>query len=92
MKIGDEKEIKVNPGEGYGEHNPELVKEMPRSCFQQDQEIQIGSIFMVCLQDGRQIPVKIVKMDDENITIDANHILAGKPLIFKIKLIEIVNN
>ena len=89
MKIGDEKEIKVPPKEGYGQHNPELVREMPKECFPEDQVIQIGMIFMINLQDGRQIPVKISAVTDNTITVDANHPLAGKTLLFKIKIIEI---
>ena len=89
MKVGDEKEIKLPPKDGYGKHNPELVREMPKKCFPEDQVIQIGMIFMVNLQDGRQIQVKISAVTDETITVDANHPLAGKTLLFKIKLIEI---
>lgn len=89
MKVGDEKEIKLPPKDGYGQHNPELVREMPKKCFPEDQVIQIGMIFMVNLQDGRQIQVKISAVTDETITVDANHPLAGKTLLFKIKLIEI---
>jgi len=89
MKIGDEKEIKIPPEKAYGPHRPELVKEMPKDCFPQDQEIQIGMIFMIALQDGRQIPVKISEVSEETVTIDVNHPLAGKTLIFKVKVINI---
>ena len=90
MKIGEEKEIKIPPEEAYGPHHAELVKEMPRDCFPPDQDIQEGMMFMVSLQDGRQIPVKISAVSTESITVDANHPLAGKTLSFKINLIEIV--
>ena len=89
MKIGEEKEIRLPPDEAYGAHNPEFVKDMPRGCFPQDQDIQPGMMFMVALQDGRQIPVRISKVSDENITVDLNPPLAGKTLVFKIKLLEI---
>lgn len=90
MKIGEEKEIKLLPEEAYGAHNPEFVKDMPRECFPQDQDIQPGMMFMIALQDGRQIPVRISQVSDENITVDLNPPLAGKTLVFEIKLLEIV--
>lgn len=89
MKIGEEKEIRLPPEEAYGAHNPEFVKDMPRECFPQDQDIQPGMMFMVALQDGRQIPVRISQVSEETITVDLNPPLAGKTLVFKIKLLEI---
>jgi len=89
MKIGEEKEIILPPDEAYGPHNPEFVKDMPKDCFPQDQDIQPGMMFMIALQNGRQIPVRISKVSDDTVTVDLNPPLAGKTLIFKIKLLEI---
>jgi len=91
MKVGDEKEFKLEPKEAYGEYNPELLKELPRDYFPQDQDIQPGMVFIMNLQDGRKIPVKISDVSDGNITIDLNPPLAGKTLVFKIKIIDIAS-
>ena len=91
MTQGEEKEIKITPKDGYGEHNPELVKELPRDCFPPDQDIQPGMIFMMGLQDGRQIPVRITQVSDNSITVDLNPPLAGKTLFFKIKVVDIAS-
>ena len=90
MQVGEEKELIIEPREAYGEYNPEFVKDMPRQNFPEDQEIQPGMIFMAELQDGRQVPVRISKVSEDTITIDLNPPLAGKTLIFKVKVIEIV--
>ncbi len=89
MKIGEEKEIKLPPDEAYGQRNPELVKDLPKESFQTDQEIEPGMMFMLNLPDGRQIPAVVADIGDENITVDLNPPLAGKTLIFKIKVIDI---
>ena len=89
MKIGEEKEITISPEEGYGPHNPEFVKDMPKNMFPEDQEIKLGMVFMVNLENGRQIPVRVTKVSEENVTIDLNPPLAGKTLVFKIKIVEI---
>jgi len=89
MKVGEEKEITLPPDQAYGEHNPEFVRDMPKNMFPEDQEIEPGMVFMVDLQDGRQLPVRVTNVSDENVTIDLNPPLAGKTLIFKIKVVEI---
>ena len=89
MKVGEEKEIKIPPEEAYGLHNPEFVKDMPRNIFPENKQIQIGMVFLVSLQSGRQIPVWISKISENSVTVDLNPPLAGKTLIFKIKIVEI---
>jgi len=89
MKVGEEKEVKLLPEDAYGPHNPEFVRDMPKDMFPKDQEIKPGMIFMVDLQDGRQLPVRVTKVSDEQVTIDLNPPLAGKTLIFKIKVVDI---
>lgn len=88
MKVGDEKEFKIEPKDAYGEYNPQLTKEIPRSALPQDQEPKEGMMLMVGTPQG-QFPVKISKVTKEMVTIDLNHPLAGKKLIFNIKIIGI---
>lgn len=86
MEIGQEKEIKIDPSEGYGEHNPELIRKLPKDQFpegiKEDLMIVLGS------DDGRQFPAKIVEIGETEVSVDLNHPMAGKILIFKIKLVE----
>jgi len=90
MNIGEEKEIVLPPEDAYGEHKPEFLKEISKNYFPADQEIEPGMFFMMVMQDGRQTPVKVYSISEDIVTIDLNHPLAGKTLIFKIKVIEIV--
>jgi FKBP-type peptidyl-prolyl cis-trans isomerase 2 len=89
MQIGEEKEIKLEPKDAYGEYNPNLIKEMPRDCFPQDKEIEAGMVFVMNLQDGRKALIRIAEVTEETITIDLNPPLAGKILLFKIKVVDI---
>jgi peptidylprolyl isomerase len=88
MKIGEEKEFKINAKEAYGEHNPQLVREIPRNVLPQDQEPKPG-MMLVMNAGNQQVPVKITEVTKDKIKIDLNHPLAGKNLIFKIKLVSI---
>ena len=89
MKEGDEKEFSLKPEEAYGERNPELKKKVPRKNLPKDQEPQVGMNLLIETPEGQKFPSKIVDMDDENLTVDLNHPLAGKNLNFEIKLLEI---
>jgi len=89
MKKDEEKEIKLEPKDAYGDHNPKFVKDIPREVLPEGQEIQPGMVFMMSLPDGRQMPVRISAVSEENVTVDLNPPLAGKSLVFKIKIVEI---
>ena len=89
MKVGEEKEITLAPNEAYGEYNTELLKDIPKEVFPQDQTLQIGMVFMLNLPSGQQVPARISEIKDQEVTIDLNPPLAGKTLKFKIKLLAI---
>lgn len=91
MKVGEEKEVTVPPEQAYGMHNPELVRDLPRNVFPEDQEIQRGMVFMMSLPDGRQVPVRIAEVADETVKVDLNSPLAGKTLTFSIKIVSIAS-
>lgn len=88
MKVGEEKEFTLNPESAYGEYNPQLKKDFPRSSLPQDQEPKEGMTLVIGTPQG-QFPVKIAAVTKDTVTIDLNHPLAGKKLIFKIKIISI---
>ena len=89
MKNGESKEIKLAVSEAYGEYNPQFIRKIPRSQLPKDQEPKVGMVLMVGLPNGMQVPVKIVSVDAESVSIDLNHPLAGKALNFKIKIVGI---
>jgi len=89
MKKGEEKEFSIEAKDAYGEHNPQLIKELPRKMLPAGQEPKAGMVLMLGAPDGRQFPAKISEVTKEKIMIDLNHPLAGKKLIFKIKVISI---
>jgi len=89
MEKGQEKEITIEPEQGYGQHNDQLIKKIPREQLPQDQEPKPGMMLALGTPDGKQFPAKIKEVTDKEIILDLNHPLAGKTLHFKIKLVEI---
>ena len=87
MNVGDSKTITLSPADAYGEPNPDMIRPIPKDQFPQGKDFQPGMIMMVGLPNGMQLPVKIVSVEAETITLDLNHPLAGKTLTFKIKMV-----
>ena len=89
MGLNQEKEFTINPEEAYGEYKEELKQKIPRDNIPKEQKLEKGMVLILRDPNGRQIPVKITDLDEESITLDLNHPLAGKKLIFKIKITDI---
>ena len=89
MEKGEEKEVTIQPEEAYGKRNEQLVKKFPKDKLPKDQEPEEGMMLAVGLPDGRQIHARITKVEHNEIEVDLNHPLAGKVLIFKIKVVGI---
>jgi len=87
MEVGEEKSVTLKPEEAYGEPHPNAVQIVPRDKF--PAEAEEGMVIGVPLPNGQQIPAKITKIDDKEVTIDMNHPMAGKVLVFKIKIVSI---
>ncbi|MDP8305102.1 MAG: peptidylprolyl isomerase [Candidatus Chlorobium antarcticum] len=89
MAPGEVRVSVIPVDEAYGPHSEELVTPVDRSRFGTDMELEIGQQLQVGLADGQQAIVMIVDMNEESVTLDANHPLAGQALTFEIELVEI---
>jgi FKBP-type peptidyl-prolyl cis-trans isomerase 2 len=89
MKLGEEKTFIINPEDGYGEAKEELKRKIPKNALPKEQEPEVGMIMVLAAPTGEQFPAKICEINEDNIVIDLNHPLAGKKLIFSIKILEI---
>jgi len=89
MEKDQEKDIKLQPSEAYGEQNPELVKKIPAENLPKEQEVKPGMVLMMGLPNGAQIPAKVMDVNEKEATLDLNHPLAGKVLNFKLKVVDI---
>jgi peptidylprolyl isomerase len=89
MEVGEEKEVTIPSDHAYGPRNDKLTKDIPRDKLPKEQEPKEGMMLQATLPDGRQVPATVVKVTEDTVTIDLNHPLAGKTLIFKIKVVGI---
>ena len=89
MTVGDKKTVNIVADEAYGQRSEEQMIKVERSNLPEGMEPKIGDSLAVQDQAGRNIPVVVHELDDTHITLDANHPMAGKDLIFEIELVEI---
>ncbi|MDD4889659.1 MAG: peptidylprolyl isomerase [Phycisphaerae bacterium] len=90
MAVGEKKQIKMPPADAYGERNEKNVAQVPVANFGDNlAKLKVGQRIGMTLKTGQQIPVKVVKIEKDTVTLDANHELAGKSLIFDVELVEL---
>ncbi len=89
MKVGEIRTITIEPEDAYGQWRKELTANVNKSEFPEGLEPSIGKQLQLKQNDGRFIDVIITEMEDDIVTLDANHPLAGKTLIFEIELMEV---
>jgi peptidylprolyl isomerase len=89
MEIGDARDICIPPEQAYGSYHEELVRTVPRSAFPATVNPAIGLGFELELPSGQSLPVRIIDIEGEDVTLDANHLLAGETLNFHVRLVSI---
>ena len=90
MDVGDSKTVNIPSDQAYGPYRDELLVAVERSQVPPNIEPDVGMELQIRTPEGTVTNVTITEMDENSITLDANHPLAGKDLIFEIKLVEIV--
>lgn len=87
-KVGDSFKVSIEPEQGYGELDPSLVQELPKDMFQGVDQVEVGMAFHAETQNGMQT-VEVIEVDEETVTIDGNHPLAGQTLNFEIEVVGV---
>ena len=89
MKPGESRTVKVTADKAYGPRREEMVAAVDRKEFPDNVKPYVGLELDICQQDGKVFPAEVIEVSESSITLDANHPLAGKALIFDIELVEL---
>ena len=90
MNPGDSKTVEVSADQAYGPHQEEMVVEIDRQEFPPHFQPEVGQQLQIPQSDGRTTQLIVTDVSEQKVTLDANHPLAGRDLIFDIQLLEIV--
>lgn len=89
MTVGDKSTVTIPSDEAYGPRRPEAVQKVARSEIPEEIDVAPGAQLQGMTQDGRQLNLTVVEVGGDTVTLDANHPLAGKDLVFDVELVEI---
>ena len=87
-QTGDTLKVTVEPAEGYGERHEGLIQEVPREAFQGVDELEPGMQFQASTDAGPRM-FTITDVQDDVVTVDGNHPLAGATLHFDVEIAEV---
>lgn len=90
MSSGEKKTLTILAADAFGEYDAEMVTTVPRSQFPDDLNPMIGDDLELINDDGEEMVVTVIELDDVEVTLDANHPLAGEDLTFEVELVEIL--
>jgi FKBP-type peptidyl-prolyl cis-trans isomerase SlpA len=88
LKAGDKRSLPIAPEQGFGQPNPQNVQIMPRIQFK---DMQLGEGLLVIFNDAAnaELPGMVQSFDDNQVSVDFNHPLAGKTLSFEVEIIAV---
>lgn len=89
MVVGDKKTVEIACEEAYGPINPGMRQAVPREGIPAEIPLQAGTQLQMQSPDGQVVPVTVVEVSETEVTLDANHPLAGQDLTFDIELMSI---
>jgi len=88
-QAGDKLTVELTPQQAFGEHDPSLVDKAPRANFPGIEHIEPGMRFQTEMDDGAPMVVTVTDVDDQWVTVDGNHELAGKHLRFELEVCSV---
>ena len=89
MDLTESKTIRIPCDEAYGRYLEEMVMVVGKHQLPPDLSPEIGQHLRIPRNDGQEVIVAVTSISDADVTLDANHPLAGKDLTFEIQLVEI---
>jgi len=89
MQVGEHRTLIVPPEKAFGERNRQLVTTVKKDDFPESIQPRIGQKLQVRVEENKLTEVRVTDIDADDITLDANHPLAGQTLKFEINLVDI---
>ena len=89
LRIGDKKTILIQPDDAYGEYDPESTEIVKKEEFSEEVPLDVGTFLDLSDDDGEVLSAQIIEEDEDTITLDFNHPLAGKALTFDITVTDL---
>jgi FKBP-type peptidyl-prolyl cis-trans isomerase 2 len=91
LKPGDEQTIDIGPDLAFGYVDDTLMRVIPRAEFDPRFDLEVGLIIEFSTETGEALPGTIVDFDEQAVTVDLNHPLAGQTIRYSVKIVAVEN-
>lgn len=88
-EAGDEFSIEIKPEDAFGNYDKKLLKEVNKNALPEDFNPEIGAMLQAEDNNGNIMPVVVIGIEGDMVTLDANHPLAGRNLKCNMKVLEV---
>jgi FKBP-type peptidyl-prolyl cis-trans isomerase SlyD len=88
MRAGEQRKVVVKPEEAYGSVDPAAVTEVPKAMMPAE-SLKVGLLLLARDAQGEQRPVRVKEVKDSTVILDLNHPLAGKTLVFDVRVLSV---
>jgi len=89
MEVGDQKTVVIQPEEAYGEYDPESLQEAKKEEFSEEVPLDVGTFLDLEDDEGDVLSAQVIAAEEDTVTLDFNHPLAGKTLTFEITVADL---
>lgn len=90
MQSGDHETVVIGPDlSGFGSRSDDAVQDLPRSDFPDDMDLEPGLIVAFETPTGDEVPGAIRAVNEQTVTVDLNHPLAGHELTFEVEIQDV---
>ena len=89
MAAGETDCFTLEPEQGFGQRNPNNVQQLPRDSFDRELELEEGLMLSFADANQQELPGLVVDFSDELVTVDFNHPLAGRNLVFEVEIVDV---
>ena len=89
LKVGDTKKVVIESDDAYGEYDPESLEVAKKEEFSEEVPLDVGTFLDLRDDEDEVLSAQIVEADEETVTLDFNHPLAGKTLTFEITVTDL---
>lgn len=89
LKVGEKTTVTIEPIDAYGEYEDDLVILMSKDQFPENAKIESGMQFMLQSPEGMAQMATVISVEENDVTLDLNHVMAGKTLVFDIEVAAI---
>jgi FKBP-type peptidyl-prolyl cis-trans isomerase SlpA len=89
LRAGAKEVFTIAPEKGFGQHNPSNIQVITRDQFADDIQLEVGLVLSFADAQNTELPGVVSEFDDDNVTVDFNHPLAGKDVLFEVDIITV---